>query len=894
MELYRQFLRAEDVIKAISKQIEEHCWSTLQEICNTIGNVKVIRLNQEQIESTLALSATPVTQKRQAKVSIHSSRCEHSPLNRTKTYQNSGSRSPLTVLKDTGKSKRQLRSRRKSIKQSVLVNVSRKSRNICHQNDSHTLKENTPEATTAVLEQKRRIPVDTSDFEPPRKRASYIKQKTVSKSNQSSASELPVSRTGKREASVDRLLEEDEDLPVDVPVPQEPPNRRSSRSQKQKTVSKSNQSSASELPVSRTGKREASVDRLLEEDEDLPVDVPVPQEPPNRRSSRSQKKTVSKSNQSSASELPVSRTGKREASVDRLLEEDEDLPVDVPVPQEPPNRRSSRSQKKTVSKSNQSSASELPVSRTGKREASVDRLLEEDEDLPVDVPVPQEPPNRRSSRSQKQKTVSKSNQSSASELPVSRTGKREASVDRLLEEDEDLPVDVPVPQEPPNRRSSRSQKKTVSKSNQSSASELPVSRTGKREASVDRLLEEDEDLPVDVPVPQEPPNRRSSRSQKNVSQSKDTDENDIQSGDRRPLNVTVTLDRHSNNANLCSSNTVEYANLKAIPAPSNFSTTTQQNNANNNNKISKLKVESPFVDLTNTIQNGVHHSSYSVDSKVKHVSRLLTGKSHQTTTFGNKIANDYNKSRLFSSAERLGGVSRLNSIGRSVQPSSKDKRDSKMNSIKERISANTSLNRSFVKQTNRPISSILSAKDKLLEEKKKLIMEHIEKKNERLRAFQEEKRLKTEARKKANDERLLAVQQRYQQLLQGNHLQVKENLPTTASTNVQAKPLQAATTTNNNNPAKKCLVSLITKDHNNILKMQNKPVSVINPAQPASIQKVHTNQPVGVLQVQKKVVEPNAVPVVEEPFNISKLNSDSESDDEDSGGHCPEWCRKGA
>nr|CAH8832780.1 unnamed protein product [Trichobilharzia regenti] len=724
MELYRQFLRAEDVIKAISKQIEEHCWSTLQEICNTIGNVKVIRLNQEQIESTLALSATPVTQKRQAKVSIHSSRCEHSPLNRTKTYQNSGSRSPLTVLKDTGKSKRQLRSRRKSIKQSVLVNVSRKSRNICHQNDSHTLKENTPEATTAVLEQKRRIPVDTSDFEPPRKRASYIK-KTVSKSNQSSASELPVSRTGKREASVDRLLEEDEDLPVDVPVPQEPPNRRSSRSQKQKTVSKSNQSSASELPVSRTGKREASVDRLLEEDEDLPVDVPVPQEPPNRRSSRSQKQ------------------------------------------------------------------------------------------------------------------------------------------------------------------------KTVSKSNQSSASELPVSRTGKREASVDRLLEEDEDLPVDVPVPQEPPNRRSSRSQKNVSQSKDTDENDIQSGDRRPLNVTVTLDRHSNNANLCSSNTVEYANLKAIPAPSNFSTTTQQNNANNNNKISKLKVESPFVDLTNTIQNGVHHSSYSVDSKVKHVSRLLTGKSHQTTTFGNKIANDYNKSRLFSSAERLGGVSRLNSIGRSVQPSSKDKRDSKMNSIKERISANTSLNRSFVKQTNRPISSILSAKDKLLEEKKKLIMEHIEKKNERLRAFQEEKRLKTEARKKANDERLLAVQQRYQQLLQGNHLQVKENLPTTASTNVQAKPLQAATTTNNNNPAKKCLVSLITKDHNNILKMQNKPVSVINPAQPASIQKVHTNQPVGVLQVQKKVVEPNAVPVVEEPFNISKLNSDSESDDEDSGGHCPEWCRKG-
>ncbi|VDQ16192.1 unnamed protein product [Trichobilharzia regenti] len=91
----------------------------------------------------------------------------------------------------------------------------------------------------------------------------------------------------------------------------------------------------------------------------------------------------------------------------------------------------------------------------------------------------------------------------------------------------------------------------------------------------------------------------------------------------------------------------------------------------------------------------------------------------------------------------------------------------------------------------------------------------------------------------------------------------QENLPTTASTNVQAKPLQAATTTNNNNPAKKCLVSLITKDHNNILKMQNKPVSVINPAQPASIQKVHTNQPVGVLQVQKKVVEPNAVPVVE-------------------------------
>ncbi|CAH8834446.1 unnamed protein product [Trichobilharzia szidati] len=601
MELYQQFLQTEAVIKTIAKQIEEHRWATLQEICNTIGNVRIIRPNREEIESTHALSGTPGTEKRQAKVSIHSSRCEHSPLNRTKTYQDSGCRSPLTVLKDTGKSKRQVRSGRKSSKQPALANVSRTSRNICDQSDSHTLKENTPEAKTAVLEQKRRIPVDAyDDDEPPRKRASYLKQKTVSTSNESNAGELPASRIGEKEASFNRLCEEDENLPLKKAVPEKSPNTRWSRS-----------------------------------------------------------------------------------------------------------------------------------------------------------------------------------------------------------------------------------KKTVSTSNESNAGELPASRIGEKEASFNRLCEEDENLPLKKAVPEKSPNTRWSRS-KNVS------------------------------------------------------------------------------------QNGVHHSSYSVDSKVKHVSRLLTGRSHQTTTFGNKVVKDYNTSRLFSSAERLGGVSRLHSLGRSVLPS-KGKTDWKMNSIKERTSANTSLNCSTVKQTNRSTSSVLSAKEKILEEKRKLVIEQMEKKNERLRAFQEEKRLKAEARKKANDERFLAAHQRYQQLLQGNQFQVKENLPPGASTSVQAKPLQSnsatassttTTTATNNNPAKKCLVSLNTKDHNKVLRLQNKPVSVMKPSQPASCQKVqpmvkvHTNQPVGQSQLQKKVVEPKAVPVisspvVEEPFNISKCNSDSESDDEDSGGHCPEWCRKG-
>ncbi|CAH8458831.1 unnamed protein product [Heterobilharzia americana] len=245
----------------------------------------------------------------------------------------------------------------------------------------------------------------------------------------------------------------------------------------------------------------------------------------------------------------------------------------------------------------------------------------------------------------------------------------------------------------------------------------------------------------------------------------------------------------------------------------------------------------------------------------------------------------------------MGGASRLNSVNQSVQ-APKARTGSKLNSITEQKSVTTSLNSSSSNQKNRP-ASVLSIKEQLLKEKRQNLIKNMENKEERLRAFQEAQKQKMEARKKANEERFLAVQQRYQQMLQG--IQVKEN--TSSTNNISIQKQKHSTNAKSNQTTKKCFVNLNLTDHNT-LQVQNKTITVIKKPlldsnqKPQSTVKVNTSQ----LNEQSQVSEKNTVspkvpiinsPTVNESFNISLLNSDSESENDELNIKVPSWCRRG-
>ncbi|KAK4473201.1 hypothetical protein MN116_002745 [Schistosoma mekongi] len=519
------------------------------------------------------------------------------------------------------------------------------------------------------------------------------------------------------------------------------------------------------------------------------------------------------------------------------------------------------------------------------------------------------------------------------------------------------------------------------------------------QTSIQRLSEKKRKLPMDTLDFQPPVKRTSCNEAMSTSESECNIEDEGPPKDKQLLNLTVCLS-HTPITNGSSTNT-KSSSLKSVTSFSNSPTTAPRESVDNNSNTFVGK--SPFTDLSN-MQNGPCPSTFSSGAQTKHIPRLSAPKTDQKiTSFENKTINSYGKSRLFSSAERLGGVSRLNSLNQSIQ-ASKPKTGSRLNSINEKVSINTSLNsysnkpkdrsasvlsekeqrleakrQAFIEQiekreerlrafqdaqkqkmearkkaneerflavqqryqqmiqgnnvkvsfmlfllvsylgsrlnsinekvsintslnsySNKPkdrSASVLSEKEQRLEAKRQAFIEQIEKREERLRAFQDAQKQKMEARKKANEERFLAVQQRYQQMIQGNNVKENSSVTSMQPNNIGAKPLQITTL------PKKCVVNLNPLDHNT-LKVQNKPATAIKQPQPESCQKSqpvsksNTIQPLKQSQTQEKVVVAQKVslissPVVSESFDMSQLNSDSESDDDEPSVKVAAWCRKG-
>ncbi|CAH8463238.1 unnamed protein product [Schistosoma turkestanicum] len=370
-------------------------------------------------------------------------------------------------------------------------------------------------------------------------------------------------------------------------------------------------------------------------------------------------------------------------------------------------------------------------------------------------------------------------------------------------------------------------------------------------------------------------------------------EDDASSKDEKLLNLTMSL-CHAPTSAPSPTNTTKSPSFESATSVPDSPTAPQPNIVNNNNNA--IASKSPLGDITNRLKTP-SHSTFSSETQIKHVPRLpVLATDKRFTSLENKTNNTYGKFRLFSSTEKLGGVSRLNSLVHSVH-APKPRTGSRLNSINEKVSVNSSSIGYSNKQKNPP-SSVLSEKEQRIEAKRRVFIEQMEKREERLRAFQDAKKQKMEARKKANEERFLAVQQRYQQMLQGNHLQ--ENNTSVNSVqphNVSAKPLQTTTL------PKKCIVNLNPVDHNT-LKVQYKPVTTIKQPQlnscpkPQPISKLNVIQPTKQPQTQEKVITTQKLslinsPVINESFDISQLNSDSESEDDELNLKVPSWCRKG-
>ncbi|VDO78997.1 unnamed protein product [Schistosoma margrebowiei] len=101
---------------------------------------------------------------------------------------------------------------------------------------------------------------------------------------------------------------------------------------------------------------------------------------------------------------------------------------------------------------------------------------------------------------------------------------------------------------------------------------------------------------------------------------------------------------------------------------------------------------------------------------------------------------------------------------------------------------------------------------------------------------------------------------------------------------------------------KKCNVNLNPVDHNT-LKVQHKPVTMIKQTQPNTCPKPQPISKLNAIQQPKLQNEEKETitqkvslissPLVNGSFDISQLNSDSESDDDEPTMKVPGWCRKG-
>ncbi|CAL8085122.1 unnamed protein product [Calicophoron daubneyi] len=274
----------------------------------------------------------------------------------------------------------------------------------------------------------------------------------------------------------------------------------------------------------------------------------------------------------------------------------------------------------------------------------------------------------------------------------------------------------------------------------------------------------------------------------------------------------------------------------------------------------------------------------------------------------------------FFSAERLGGISRLQNL--STCPASRSSQKGQRTSEKPGVGTSQLSDSSIGTGASARSASVLAARNQLLEERRQMLIERQKQEAERVRQFQEAKQKEREAQKRANEERRLAVKYKMQKLAEmqrvmtenknalAQNATVKKVLVVTGKDGVlppakiiQLNPVEsrlqhqppATVPVSAHRPLETPKPVLKPIQHNHTNTVATQPKSVTKPAGAPSVPKTvhnHMHAP-----AQKTVPVQPHVPAnatfVEDSFDISQVKSDSELEDDEPVRKVPLWSRKG-
>ncbi|THD29113.1 hypothetical protein D915_000031 [Fasciola hepatica] len=209
------------------------------------------------------------------------------------------------------------------------------------------------------------------------------------------------------------------------------------------------------------------------------------------------------------------------------------------------------------------------------------------------------------------------------------------------------------------------------------------------------------------------------------------------------------------------------------------------------------------------------------------------------------------KMRPFCSAERLGGVSRLNTLSVSACSTQSDT----LQRASQRSGMHSTLNssRSGTIRTMERSQSVLAMKEQLVAEKQRIYRERFKENAERLRAFHEAKEREREAQRRANEERRLAVKNKAQQLAEMQRI-IAENKKRIEKTRAEADAAKQKT----NTATKPACLSRITDKENQPMSHTRKPVMGKTASSQSVQSKLTPNAPQATVRLQHMKLPPSS------------------------------------
>lgn len=331
-----------------------------------------------------------------------------------------------------------------------------------------------------------------------------------------------------------------------------------------------------------------------------------------------------------------------------------------------------------------------------------------------------------------------------------------------------------------------------------------------------------------------------------------------------------------------------------------------------------------------------HSQSNSVVTTL--VSDSLPPLKTKSTSLGISHPHPFAEMRPFASVERLGGVSRLQTLGTSISNTA-SKPSSKLQCITEKVNQQTSqLNTSHSgnppTRNDERSRSVLAAREQMLAEKRRLYESRRQESEARLRAFYEAKQQEREALKRANEQRRLAVKSKAEKIAVMQRIAAENKQQTVVArakielekqkqASVTAKPILSRLAgkenipTSQSRPAAVKLLNTTVSHHTATEKsFTHTPGDVLKPVPlnkpnvapaPLSVAPTPVSHPPSTVTTNmivklSKVPPPTATndqvgqllsPNPDKTFDMSQLNSESESDDEKPCPKPPIWSRKG-